>query len=100
MSINNRWFQLVASLIAMIMFRVGGHWLSMRGAMQGRSRVTWTSQASDALVDVRAALGLDGTQRQERISQIAETLHLSKLPAFFERVTVKHMTHDSTSPND
>jgi Mitochondrial K+-H+ exchange-related len=87
-------------LLFYFMFRVGGHWLSMRGAMQGRSRVTWTSQASDALVDVRAALSLDGTQRQERISQIAETLHLSKLPAFFERVTLKHTTHDSTSPND
>ena len=38
------------------LFRVGGHWLSMRGASQGRRRVQWESRPCDALNELRGAL--------------------------------------------
>jgi hypothetical protein len=74
-------------LLFYFMFRVGGHWLSMRGARQGRQHVTWTGRPSDALVELRSAVGPDGRARHDRIQRVAESLHLRKLPAFFERMT-------------
>lgn len=76
-------------LLFYFMFRVGGHWLSMRGAQQGRLRVTWASRPCEDLVELRAALGLGDHERQARIEAIAHALHLRKLPAFFERMRKK-----------
>jgi hypothetical protein len=71
------------------LFRVGGHWLSMRGASQGRHRVQWESRPCDPLSDLRGALLLPRRERHSRVQQIASTLHLRNLPKFFERVTAK-----------
>ena len=71
------------------LFRVGGHWLSMRGANQGRHRVQWESRPCDPLSDLRGALLLPRRERYARVQQIAATLHLRNLPKFFERVTAK-----------
>jgi hypothetical protein len=71
------------------LFRVGGHWLSMRGASQGRHRVRWESRPCDPLSDLRGALLLPRRERHSRVQQIASTLHLRNLPKFFERVTAK-----------
>ena len=71
------------------LFRVGGHWLSMRGASQGRHRVQWESRPCDPLSDLRGALLLPRRERYSRVQQIASTLHLRNLPKFFERVTAK-----------
>jgi hypothetical protein len=72
-------------LLFYFLFRVGGHWMSMRGASQGRHRVTWTGQPSETLVKLRASLQLHGHERQRRIQEIASELHLRNLPAFVER---------------
>lgn len=69
------------------MFRVGGHWFSFRGARQGLSSVTWTSRPCPALVELRTAIEPDGRRHFDRIHEVAESLHLRKLPAFFERLT-------------
>jgi len=71
------------------LFRVGGHYLSMRGASQGRRHVQWESRPCDPLNELRAALLLPRRERYSRVQQIAATLHLRKLPTFFERVTAK-----------
>jgi hypothetical protein len=71
------------------LFRVGGHWLSMRGASQGRRRVQWESRPSDALNGLRDALQMPRRDRHSRVQQIAAALHLRNLPTFFERVTAK-----------
>lgn len=71
------------------LFRVGGHWLSMRGANQGRRRVQWESRPCEPLNGLRDALEMPRRERHSRVQQIASTLHLRKLPTFFERVTAK-----------
>jgi hypothetical protein len=71
------------------LFRVGGHWLSMRGASQGRRHVQWESRPSDALNGLREALQMPRRDRHARVQHISATLHLRNLPTFFERVTAK-----------
>ena len=71
------------------LFRVGGHWLSMRGASQGRRHVQWESRPCDPLNELRAALQMPRRERYSRVQHIASTLHLRKLAIFFERVTAK-----------
>jgi hypothetical protein len=71
------------------LFRVGGHWLSMRGANQGRRRVQWESLPCEALNGLRDALQMPRRDRYSRVQQIASALHLRNLATFFERVTAK-----------
>jgi len=66
-------------------FRVGGHWLSMQGAVRGRSRIEWANQPCEALGGLRAALALPDVERKRRVAEIALALHLEHLPAFVER---------------
>ena len=67
-------------------FRAFGHWLSMRGATQGRRHVAWTSRPSEALERLRAVLTLERRDRHRQVHEIATELHLRNLPVFFERV--------------
>jgi hypothetical protein len=71
------------------LFRVGGHWLSLRGATQGRRRVEWEGRPCEPLNGLRDTLRLPRRERHGRVQQIASTLHLRNLPTFFERVTAK-----------
>jgi hypothetical protein len=71
------------------LFRVGGHWLSMRGATQGRRRVQWEGRPCEPLIACREALRRPRRERQHCIQQVAAILHLRHLPTFFERVTAK-----------
>lgn len=71
------------------LFRVGGHWLSMRGARQGRRHVQWESRPAEALNGLRDALQMPRRERLSHVQNIAATLHLRNLPTFFERVTAK-----------
>jgi hypothetical protein len=71
------------------LFRVGGHWLSMRGAAHGRSRVIWDGRPCEALSELRASLQLPLRERHARVQQIASTLHLRHLPGFFERIVAR-----------
>jgi len=71
------------------LFRVGGHWLSMRGATQGRRRVEWEGRPCEPLNELREALRLPRRERHGCVQRVSSTLHLRNLPTFFERVTAK-----------
>jgi K+-H+ exchange-related protein len=76
------------------LFRVGGHWLSMRGATQGRRHVQWEGRPCEPLNELRGVLRLSRRERQGRVQLIASTLHLRHLPTFFERVSEKSVSHE------
>lgn len=67
-------------------FRALGHYYALRGARRATTRVTWETLASDALADVRDALGLEPVARRSRLDAIAAVLGLPKLTHFVERV--------------
>src|SRR5205823_10155753 len=71
-------------------FRVMGHWLSIRGALQGLRAITWTGQPCEALTMLRDAALLNGDARDRRVQEIAAQLRLEHLSTFFERVAVRH----------
>jgi len=73
-------------LLFYFLFRVGGHWMSMRGANRGRHQVVWNSQPNEALDGLRAAVRLNGRDRQQQVQEVASALHLRSLPVFFNRV--------------
>lgn len=68
-------------------FRVGGHWLCLRGADQGLHRIAWGPRACEPLVELRSAVGQPPPERGRLVTGIAERLGLLRLPAFVERVT-------------
>jgi hypothetical protein len=70
-------------------FRVVGHFLSMRGAAQGLHRITWDSEASDRLADVRQAVLLEPGQRSAAVHAIGADLGLVSLGAFVDRLAVR-----------
>lgn len=69
-------------------FRVGGHWLSMRGARQGLLRVAWSGRPCPPLSELRRAAALEPAERERRLHDIATRLRLQHLPTFFERVAI------------
>ena len=71
-------------------FRVMGHWLSIRGALQGLRSVHWTGQPCEPLAKLREAATLKGDDRERHVHAIAEQLRLQHLSSFFERVAVRH----------
>jgi hypothetical protein len=70
-------------------FRVVGHYLSLRGARQGLHRVKWTLQQSEPLAELRGAMTLDPPQRERALVEIESQLRLQRLARFFERVAVQ-----------
>lgn len=71
-------------------FRVVGHWLSMRGAAQGRHRVAWTGRPCPPLTELRDVAMLEPPARDARIHDVAARLRLQHLKPFFERVAIRH----------
>lgn len=67
-------------------FRVVGHWLSMRGAVQGLRRVAWTGRACPPLAELRDVFALESPARAARVHDVAARLRLPHLSTFFERV--------------
>src|ERR1043165_5830199 len=57
-------------------FRVLGHWLSIRGALQGLRGVTWTGQPCEPLTQLREAATLKGEARDQQVYAIAAQLRL------------------------
>jgi hypothetical protein len=80
------------------LFRVGGHYLSMRGASHGRHHVVWEGRPSEALSELRAALDMPRRQRHVLVQQIAAKLHLRHLPHFFERIVARYPKAGSETP--
>jgi hypothetical protein len=70
-------------------FRIVGHYLSMRGARQGLQAVAWTHERSAPLSGLRHALDLPGEERQRRVDGIAHELNLEHLARFFNRTAVR-----------
>jgi hypothetical protein len=69
-------------------FTTVGHMLAWRGAQQGLHRVTWTAEASADLTDVRAALALAASAREEQLQALAHRLGLRHLATFVARLAV------------
>jgi hypothetical protein len=67
-------------------FRVVGHVLSIRGARQGLTRVTWDLEASRPLGELAGAAGLPRVDRARVVRSVADQLGLPRLPTFCERV--------------
>ena len=67
-------------------FRLVGHWLSMRGAAQGRDRTSWSGRPSAGMTALRAAVALPAHDRARAIEPIAQELGLPRLPLFVERM--------------
>ena len=70
-------------------FRMVGHFLSMRGARHGLGRVVWQSSGNSALADLRQTIALEPRQRARRIRDIASRLRLKHFVAFFERTEIR-----------
>lgn len=70
-------------------FRVVGHFLSWRGARHGLRDVAWTSEASDALLELRRLASLDRSARHARVLEVARALGLEHLATFYERMATK-----------
>ena len=70
-------------------FRMVGHFLSMRGARHGLGRVVWQSSGSSALADLRQMIALEPRQRARRIRDIASRLRLEHFVTFFERTAIR-----------
>jgi hypothetical protein len=104
LAIHRRWLVfdsliLMASLLLVLLpgpnvlayyflFRVVGHYLSMRGARQGLQQVTWQARASAALKELRRAATLDPPAREAQVRHVASELQLQRLVRFFERTAV------------
>jgi hypothetical protein len=69
-------------------FRMVGHYLSLRGARQGLSAVTWTNEQSAPLSELRRAIDLDADERDRRVHDVAAALKLENLVKFFERTAI------------
>ena len=67
-------------------FRVVGHWLSMRGAVQGLRRVAWSGRPCPPLAELRDVFALESPARAARVHDVAARLRLPHLSTFFERV--------------
>jgi len=67
-------------------FRLVGHWLSMRGAAQGRDKVSWTGRPSSGMTALRAAIARPAHERTRAIEPLARELGLLKLAVFVDRM--------------
>jgi hypothetical protein len=70
-------------------FRVVGHWLCVRGALQGLRRVNWTGRPSVPLNELRDVALLEGEARDRRVHEVAERLALPHLSTFLSRVAFR-----------
>ena len=70
-------------------FRMVGHFLSMRGARHGLGRVVWQSSSSSALADLRQTFTLDRRQQARQIRDIESRLRLEHFVTFFERTAIR-----------
>ena len=65
--------------------RTVGHYLSLRGARQGLTCVTWSVRASDQLTALRGLANEPCDDRDDRVRAIADHLGLERFARFFQR---------------
>jgi hypothetical protein len=70
------------------LFRVVGHYLSLRGARRGLVTITWTNTASAALTTLRGVVGDSPESRESVVREVARTLQLEHLTSFFQRAAI------------
>jgi Mitochondrial K+-H+ exchange-related len=70
------------------MFRIVGHYFSLRGARQGLLRVTWTVEASAPLSSLRTMIEETPDARADRVHAVASTLRLEHFANFFQRTAI------------
>jgi hypothetical protein len=66
-------------------FRIVGHYFSLRGARRALTVVTWNAAASAPLAQLRPLLQEEPEARADRVRQIAAALDLEHLASFFQR---------------
>ena len=69
-------------------FRIVGHYLSLRGARKGLTGMTWTVQSSDALSSLRTVVNDPPDSREEHVQGVAATLRLEHFASFFQRTAI------------
>lgn len=67
------------------LFRIVGHYLSLRGARQGLSKTTWALEPNASLTTLRSVVGQGPAVRAEVVDGVASRLRLEHLAKFFER---------------
>lgn len=67
-------------------FRMVGHYLSVRGARQGVVKIVWGVVPSAALSTLRTLVNVPAAERADRVHEVAATLNLEHLPGFFQRI--------------
>ena len=67
------------------MFRIVGHYFSLRGARRALTIVTWTAQPSAPLSQLRTMIHEAPEARAERVHDVAAALGLEHLASFFQR---------------
>ena len=66
-------------------FRIVGHFLSVRGARQGLVKCDWTLQPSAALTMLRELIDVAPAERTARVREVASELRLEHFAAFFQK---------------
>jgi hypothetical protein len=69
-------------------FRIVGHFFSLRGARQGLLRVTWAVEASAPLTSLRTMIHEAPDARADRVDAVAVTLRLEHFANFFQRTAI------------
>lgn len=67
-------------------FRVVGHWLSMRGARQGLTRASFSGRPCPPLTELRDVPALEPDARQQKVHDISVRLRLQHLTTFYSRI--------------
>jgi hypothetical protein len=67
------------------LFRIFGHYLSLRGARQGLSKIAWTLEPNMALTTLRSVAGQAAPARAAVVGEVASSLQLEHLAKFFDR---------------
>jgi hypothetical protein len=67
------------------LFRIAGHYFSLRGARQGLSKTAWTFVASPPLTALRSVVDAPAVTRADIVDEVASNLRLEHLGPFFDR---------------
>jgi hypothetical protein len=67
------------------LFRIVGHFLSLRGARHGLLRTVWTKSPSEALTRLRGVVGDPPEMRERVVREVEAALALDHFAAFFQR---------------
>jgi hypothetical protein len=70
------------------LFRMVGHYFSLRGARHGMTGVMWITDASGPLTILRTIVGTPPDSREEIVRQVELTLRLERLASFFQRTSI------------